>query len=65
MAVEGGSRMKELKRRIIEKDKENIKTYFNQAKRLIRKNKQQETIATIETLLFIEQVQDYILEEAD
>jgi len=57
--------MKELKRRIIEKDKERIKTYFNQAKRLIRKNKQQEEIATIETLLFIEQVQDYILEEAE
>lgn len=57
--------MKELKRRIIEKDKEHIKAYFNQAKRLIRKNKQQEAIATIETLLFIEQVQDYILEEAE
>lgn len=57
--------MKELKRRIIEKDKENIKAYFNQAKRLIRKNKRQEEIATIETLMFIEQVQDYILEEAE
>ena len=57
--------MKELKRRIMEKDKENIKKYFKQTERLIRKNKHEEEVATVQTLLFIGQVQDYILEEAE
>lgn len=55
--------MMELKRRIINKDKQNIKEYFSKAKNFIRNN--EESTETLATLIFIEQVQDYILEEAE
>ena len=55
--------MIELKRRIINKDKENIKEYFNKCKDKIRTTG--EDADTLATLMFIEQVQDYILEEAE
>ena len=57
--------MIELKRRIINKDKELLQEYFRQAERLIRKNKKEEEIETVQTLIFISQVEDYILEECE
>jgi hypothetical protein len=65
VAVEGGNRMIELKRRIINKDKDLLQEYFRQAERLIRKNKKEEEIETVQTLIFISQVADYILEECE
>jgi vacuolar-type H+-ATPase subunit E/Vma4 len=57
--------MNELKRRIINKDKDLLQEYFRQAERLIRKNKKEEEIETVQTLIFISQVADYILEECE
>jgi vacuolar-type H+-ATPase subunit E/Vma4 len=57
--------MIELKRRIINKDKDLLQEYFRQAERLIRKNKKEEEIETVQTLIFISQVADYILEECE
>lgn len=62
MAVEGGG-MIELKRRIINKDKELLQEYFNKCKDKIRTTG--EDAETLSTLIFIEQVQDYILEECE
>jgi vacuolar-type H+-ATPase subunit E/Vma4 len=55
--------MIELKRRIINKDKDLLQEYFNKCKDRIRTTG--EDADTLATLIFIEQVQDYILEEAD
>ena len=61
----GRRRNDELKRRIINKDKDLLQEYFRQAERLIRKNKKEEEIETVQTLIFISQVADYILEECE
>lgn len=55
--------MIELKRRIINKDKELLQEYFNKCKDKIRTTG--EDAETLSTLIFIEQVQDYILEECE